>query len=271
MKLNGKCESFEQVCEEMARVMDGDGVPSRNVRRAVPLGFGRWSGWLYGESLRFMVAMGTEECGPLMLDPDVGLSRLAHEPFAVMMDDGLFTFSVRDPKTVAGRVFPTMGSHVLFELALTDYRGHGKPAVSFVSMGERGFRRVDRNAASSSRGPDQPACRMLSAAMGYRLTMRYEWQAAIGRSDGISVMFPVERAGCSEVFRLRDIPPGKARRSALRNFVEKYARRRPGAKDQEADTAVRRHLRGEAKFEWNGLRVELVPPAYDVALLGGAS
>lgn len=50
-------------------------------------------------------------------------------------------------------------------------------------------------------------------------------------------------------------------RSALVHWVEKHWRRRP---DQDVDdpsalVEVRRHLRGEKRFVWNGLSCEVVP------------
>lgn len=53
------------------------------------------------------------------------------------------------------------------------------------------------------------------------------------------------------LFAMRDIPEGYKRRAALRNWVSKHMRRKPGKPDEY--TEIRRHLRGKTEFSWNGM------------------
>lgn len=104
-------------------------------------------------------------------------------------------------------------------------------------------------------------------AIGVALTTRYEWTVWLGHGTGPRLRFFSDPRGAREVFRLRDLPPGRERRTALRNWVEGHARRRRGDEDEEARSWVRRHLRGAEDFVWNGLRCRVEPPAYDVERL----
>ena len=54
-----------------------------------------------------------------------------------------------------------------------------------------------------------------------------------------------------ELFALRDVPDGKKRRVALRNWVSRHLRRTQ--KNPSVKTEVRRHLRGREDFSWFGM------------------
>ena len=95
-------------------------------------------------------------------------------------------------------------------------------------------------------------------ALGLALAARYEWSVWLGYGDGPRVRFLSEPARAREVFRLRDIPPGRKRRAALRNWVEGHWRRYG---PDDGDRAwIKRHLRGAVDFTWNGLRCRIQPP-----------
>ena len=98
--------------------------------------------------------------------------------------------------------------------------------------------------------------------IGFALALRYEWTVWIGQSDLPRISFLTDPIGVREVFRLRDIPEGKARRAALRHWVQAHWRKR--RKDEEAEIWIRRHFRGATDFTWNGLRCRVNPPAFDI-------
>lgn len=101
-----------------------------------------------------------------------------------------------------------------------------------------------------------------SLAIGAELTYRQHWRVSIGVDSSPSVCFPTDPIGIRDVFRLRDIPPGKSRRAALTHWVREHWRKKrdPSASDL---SKVREHLRGASEFSWNGLRCRIVPSISD--------
>lgn len=89
---------------------------------------------------------------------------------------------------------------------------------------------------------------------------RYEWRVALGHVGGASISFQTNPQGAMEIFRLRDIPEGRTRRAALRNWVSEHWRKR-GTEDERK---VRAHLRGATEFTWNGLRCLIRPSQFDL-------
>lgn len=101
--------------------------------------------------------------------------------------------------------------------------------------------------------------------LGMALTMRYEWSVWLGHGAGPRVRFITDPLGVREIFRLRDLPPGRERRAALRHWVTAHWRAK---RSEAADRAwVRRHLRGAEDFIWQDLRCRVSPPAFDVEQL----
>jgi hypothetical protein len=100
-------------------------------------------------------------------------------------------------------------------------------------------------------------------ALGLALAIRYEWSVWIGHNDGPRVRFLTDPLGAREAFALRDLPPGKMRRAAIRHWVTAHWRRQK--RDSAADRAwIREHLRGTTDFTWNGLRCRIQPSDFDV-------
>lgn len=91
---------------------------------------------------------------------------------------------------------------------------------------------------------------------------RYQWYVKLGYEGKVGILFPTSPDGAREVFRLRDIPNGKARRSALLHWVSSHWRRVPSLPTK--GTMVRQHMRGAESFSWNGLVCKITPAAYDV-------
>lgn len=100
----------------------------------------------------------------------------------------------------------------------------------------------------------------MDMAFTFSLTRRYAWSVCLG-FDGPSIRFLTDPVGVREAFRLRDVPPGKERRAALRHWVS--AHNRKTRKDDAALAEVRKHLRGATSFTWNGLRCRIEPSLLD--------
>jgi hypothetical protein len=98
-------------------------------------------------------------------------------------------------------------------------------------------------------------------ALGLQFNSFYEWNVDIRRENSLELSFVTDPIGAQEIFRLRDIPEGKARRAALRNWVMQHWR-----KTRDVDVKVRRHLRGAEQFNWNGLYCTIRPSPDDLRL-----
>ncbi len=105
-------------------------------------------------------------------------------------------------------------------------------------------------------------------AMQSGLRKRYAWQLVFGYAECASISMPVERDALPDLVKLREVPEGKKRRAALANFVAAHRRRgRSQAPTEDPAIWVRKHLRGERFFRWDGLVVEVRPPAFDLERL----
>lgn len=109
--------------------------------------------------------------------------------------------------------------------------------------------------------------------MGYSLqfTQQLFWHVELGWEGYPTVLIPTDAVGVREVFRLRDIPEGKARRAALRHWVHEHMRK--SRRDDGDEIKVREHLRGATKFRWNGMicNIEVSKSDAERALLSKAA
>jgi hypothetical protein len=112
-------------------------------------------------------------------------------------------------------------------------------------------------------GDDHRAIAMIGGMM---LRKRYLWSVLIGEGKGPRARLFTDIVGMREIFRLRDIPPGKARRAALLHWVREHWRKRrdPTANDR---AWVKAHIRGVWSYQWNGLLCQIVPSESDIDLL----
>jgi len=102
---------------------------------------------------------------------------------------------------------------------------------------------------------------------GFALRHRYNWNVFLGEGNSPRARFLTDSTGVKEVFRLRDIPPGRKRRAALLHWVKEHWRKR--RQDSELDKImVREHMRGAEQYVWNGLRCEIVPSQEDLERAG---
>ena len=94
------------------------------------------------------------------------------------------------------------------------------------------------------------------------LRQRYDWSILLGYEGIARVRFFTDPIGLRAVFKLRDLPPGKERRAALKHWVRQHWRRKRD--DEEARSWVRRHIRGAESFTWDGLRCAIRPAEFDL-------
>jgi hypothetical protein len=128
-----------------------------------------------------------------------------------------------------------------------------------VARGRSVFSMLDGHELTRARGrSEEPLMIDLIANM---LADRYEWRVRFRAAPGqLSATIPTDPVGAREAFKLRDLPEGRSRRTALRNWVRSHWRSKRPASDPEL---VQAHLRGETNFNWNGMECELLPSQFD--------
>jgi hypothetical protein len=96
------------------------------------------------------------------------------------------------------------------------------------------------------------------------LTTEYDWQIhlAYNLSDLPSIALACDPLGAKDVFKLRDVPKGKSRREALRNWVSGHWRKVNPPDHPEIH--IWPYIRGAEEFTWNGLYCKIQPSAYDL-------
>lgn len=123
---------------------------------------------------------------------------------------------------------------------------HGDVTPEFVSVESRGILGADIHHSVS-----------MLISMAFR--DRYERKAIITNKHGFSVMLAMDVPTAQEFFKLREVPPEKRRRAALRNWVSSHIRQI----DKNRQTVVREHLRNRVEFEWAGFQCEYRPSQFD--------
>ena len=97
------------------------------------------------------------------------------------------------------------------------------------------------------------------------LTYDYEWSCYIRETpDSLGVRIPIHPSSSKEVFIMRNIEQGSKRKKAIVNFVKDHYRTMKGFNGNERDILIRKHFRGELKFNWRGLEVHITPSPYDL-------
>lgn len=94
-------------------------------------------------------------------------------------------------------------------------------------------------------------------------TRYYDWSVEIGWSGMPTIAIPTDPIGAREIFRLRDLPPGKSRRAALHNWVSGHFRQ--VRQDPVEELKILPYLRGSLNFDWNGMQCRIHPSQYDLA------
>lgn len=285
------CESFEQACAEFISLIttpqwrqtgNDRRFSTASLRRLTPLGSGgRWHRYLVHDFQYFSDLQSQWEAfGEVFPGVDIGFVYGSTE-----REDMLFAYrfrSVLNGKNLRGRVFPIRyATQYLGEEWLADLGGDGEVRINHDFIGTDKatgtvvrvdtFRRKKPQAYGLGLPSTDAAGNLFLTACSVAFSLRYEWLVVIGAEDNASILVPVERMACKELFRLRDIPEGKARRAALLHFVTQHWKRsRSQAPAEDPAVFVREHLRGQTKFTWNGLTCEVIPPKYDVERLAAA-
>ena len=175
------------------------------------------------------------------------------------------------PKDVRGRVTRIMP--YMLEMAIAGIWRDGKSLVSerryFGSFDDDLWQCIGPTTAemygSTMTKPDATA---LIVATGLHFMRDYDWGVHLGYAGYPTINFPTDPTGVLEVFRLRDIPEGKTRRSALLHWVKEHWRK--NRDDPGALTRVQEHMRGQRTFVWNDLYCTIRPSPYDVRRLQAA-
>lgn len=268
--------SFDQACDEVCDAMsslESVMVDRRPLHHTIMLSE-RWAHW-FGDR-----KVGVEGYDALQ-DHDIGVrSLLGRQPQAIVD----FRAQSQNPEHRAKNMLAAItmnvtrstgpcASHVaprgsiLVEQRMVAVRPiTGELHPHWFVFGSKGFadvsrlRRKPQIRSAARKSVEAHALTLLGAD----LRARYEWQVAIGPAGASTFAFMVDRAECANMFATRDALPGRSRRTALRHFVEKHARRRPDDAGGPSDVDVRRYLRGQMRFSWNGLDCEIIPPAFEV-------
>nr|WP_320022116.1 hypothetical protein [uncultured Draconibacterium sp.] len=102
-------------------------------------------------------------------------------------------------------------------------------------------------------------------ALQLALTYDYEWSCYIRETpDSLGVRIPIHPSSSKEIFIMRNIPEGAKRRKAIVNFVKDHYRTVKNVKGEDTQILIKKHFRGELKFNWRGLEVHITPSSYDL-------
>jgi|GEM_PF-6129241 len=86
---------------------------------------------------------------------------------------------------------------------------------------------------------------------------KLDWTVSLSFGHLPGVRIPTDPTGIRELFRFRDVAPGKKRRDALVHWVSEHYRQ--SRKDEDALTYVREHLRGQKTFRWREMSCSVAP------------
>lgn len=102
----------------------------------------------------------------------------------------------------------------------------------------------------------------IQAVFGLIFQQYFKWKVTLGYEGFPHISLTCTPEGAREVFRLRDLPEGKMRRTAIRHWVGEHVRRKKS--DPNEFVKVLDYLRGETVFTWNGLRCSIQPSRSDL-------
>lgn len=95
-------------------------------------------------------------------------------------------------------------------------------------------------------------------------TREYDWSVEIGLNvtSTPALSLQIDPKSSRDVFKMRDLTPGKSRRDALRHWVSGHHRKaiEPGY----VETYIWPYLRGAEEFTWNGMYCKIKPSEYDL-------
>lgn len=157
------------------------------------------------------------------------------------------------------RMYSALSPYGISGGKLVDALNHNHPlAGMMVHIGD-----IYTDAIRSDNGTLSYPTMDLRVGQGFEIRREYLWSVLIGEAGIPRARFVTDPVGVRAAFRLRDIPPGKERRAALRHWVASHWRQKRDA--SAADRAfVREYMRGAKSFQWNGLGCTIEPSREDV-------
>lgn len=81
----------------------------------------------------------------------------------------------------------------------------------------------------------------------------YKW-TVICSQNGFNIKYFVDKEQAYRIFKDRDIKEGKKKRTALKQIIDDYERKKP------KQITVKEHFRGDMVFQWRGITFTLIPP-----------
>jgi len=118
----------------------------------------------------------------------------------------------------------------------------------------------------NSHQPDSDYTNLVRLIGGFALRRYYQWSVLLGEEGSPRARWITDPIGIREAFKLRDIPEGEQRRKALLNWVREHWRRK---RDWTANdvTWIKKHLRGQWSYNWNGFLCQIEPPESELKTL----
>jgi len=112
-------------------------------------------------------------------------------------------------------------------------------------------------------------CINLRLALSLSITSYFEWFVYIRETPkSIGIKIPVHPESTKEIFSMRNIPEGASRKKAICHYVKQHYRTIKNDYSQEERVVmVKKYLRGETKFNWRGLEVNIIPSQDDIDIL----
>ncbi len=102
----------------------------------------------------------------------------------------------------------------------------------------------------------------LKAAYQVAFSMYYEWGLYIKDQDSIGLIIPINPVILSELYSTSMLKFDSKKR--MLHFVRDHYRRKIADQSHDYSVFVKKYLRGEYKFNYNGFYAEIIPPRYDL-------
>lgn len=167
-----------------------------------------------------------------------------------------------------GRVMSAAYSRMLrLRWAAVGWNGKGWTTESFFGVRQDGSLAMISNGGSGElRRIDDQIRGHLEFAIALQMTLEYDWTVEVKKTgSNFAISLLTTPHGARKFLSLRDVPPGRERRAALRHWVTEH-RRSVGPEGRQVD--VREHLRGAIPFRWEDLEGVVKPSPYDLRRAG---
>jgi hypothetical protein len=106
--------------------------------------------------------------------------------------------------------------------------------------------------------------RQVEISLGYAYARHFDWQVEIGYTKMPTIALTVDPPAARTVFKLRDLPPGKDRREALKHWVGEHYRHQSSGDSTEELIKIWPYLRGGNQFKWHGMECRIHPSRHDL-------